>query len=48
MNNPFISVIIPVYNMVDRIGRCLDSIVCQSFKDIEILLAELGGKKNLL
>ena len=43
MNNPFISVIIPVYNMADRIGRCLDSIVCQSFKDIEIILIDDGS-----
>lgn len=43
MNNPFISVIIPVYNMADRVGRCLDSIVSQSFKDIEILLIDDGS-----
>lgn len=41
--NPFISVIIPVYNMADRVGRCLDSIVSQSFKDIEILLIDDGS-----
>ena len=43
MNNPFISVIIPVYNMADRVGRCLDSIVSQPFKDIEILLIDDGS-----
>lgn len=40
---PFISIIIPVYNMVDRIGRCLDSIVCQSFKDVEIIVVDDGS-----
>ncbi len=40
---PFISIIIPVYNMVDRIGRSLDSIVCQSFKDVEIIVVDDGS-----
>lgn len=40
---PFISVIIPVYNMADRIGRCLDSIVGQSFKDVEIIVVDDGS-----
>ena len=43
MRVPFISIIIPVYNMEDKIGRCLDSITCQSFDDIEIIVVDDGS-----
>lgn len=32
-----ISVIVPVYNVEKYLKKCLDSLICQSFKDIEIL-----------
>ena len=35
---PLISVIVPVYNAEPYLERCLDSIVSQSYSDIEILL----------
>ena len=34
---PKLSVIIPVYNAQDYIKRCLDSVVNQTLKDIEII-----------
>lgn len=34
----FLSVIIPVYNVEKYLKKCLDSIVNQSFKDLEVLL----------
>ena len=37
MNNPKISVIIPVYNGGKYINQCLDSLLNQTFKDFEIL-----------
>ena len=40
---PFISVIVPVYNMERLVGRCLRSIVSQSFKDIELLVIDDGS-----
>ena len=36
--NPFISIIIPVYNTEKYLKRCLNSIVNQSFTDIEIII----------
>lgn len=33
-----VSICVPVYNVEKYIGRCLDSLVCQSFKDIEIIV----------
>ena len=39
-NNYFISIIIPVFNTEKYLKRCLDSIVNQSFKDMEIILVD--------
>lgn len=38
-----ISVIIPAYNVDKYLGRCLDSIRCQSYKDIEIIVIDDGS-----
>lgn len=39
-NNCFLSIIVPVFNTEKYLKRCLDSIVNQSFKDIEIILID--------
>ena len=41
-----ISVIVPIYNAQDYLRRCLDSIVNQTYKDIEILLIDDGSTDN--
>lgn len=41
-----ISVIIPVYGVEDYIEKCVDSIVNQTFKDIEIIIVNDGTKDN--
>lgn len=43
---PFISIIIPVYNVEDYIARCLDSCVHQTFGDIEIVVVDDCGSDN--
>lgn len=43
-----ISVVIPVYNVEDFLAECLDSIVNQSFKDIEIICVNDGSKDSSL
>lgn len=45
-NRPFFTVIIPVYNVEDYIGRCLDSVLCQSFSDFEIITVDDGSPDN--
>lgn len=35
---PVVSIIIPVYNAENTLGRCLDSAINQSFKNIEIVI----------
>lgn len=41
--NPVVSVIIPVYNADSTISRCVDSILNQTYKDLEILLVDDGS-----
>lgn len=40
MPSPQISVIVPVYNAENWIGRCIDSILAQTFTDFELLLRQ--------
>lgn len=42
-NNPSLSVIVPVYNAISTIHRCLDSIVHQSMCDFELILINDGS-----
>ena len=48
MNNPKISVIIPIYNGSDYIEECLNSIVNQTLKDTEIICVNDGSTDNSL
>ena len=41
--NDIISIIVPVYNVNDYIDRCLDSLVNQTYKNIEIILIDDGS-----
>ena len=41
---PKISVIIPVYNVEKYLEKCLDSVINQTFKDIEIICVNDGSK----
>lgn len=41
-----VSLIIPCYNGEDYIGRCLESVLNQSEKDIELILVNDGSTDN--
>lgn len=43
MLKPEISIIVPVYNKEDYLGDCLESLIQQSFKNIEILCIDDGS-----
>ena len=43
MDNPKISVIVPVYNVEQYLPRCIDSILAQTFTDFEVLLIDDGS-----
>ena len=48
MSNPKISVIIPVYNVEKYLAECLDSIVNQTLREIEIICVNDGSTDNSL
>ena len=43
-----ISIVIPVYNVEKYLRTCLDSVVNQTFKDIEIVIVNDGSKDGSL
>ena len=43
---PEVSVIVPVYNAEAALQRCIDSILNQEFKDLELLLMDDGSKDS--
>ncbi len=46
MKNPLISIIVPVYKTEQYLDRCLDSIVNQTYKNLEIILVDDGSPDN--
>ena len=45
-HNPLISVIIPVYNVEAYLPRCVDSILAQTYQNLEIILVDDGTKDH--
>ena len=43
---PKFSIIVPVYNVESYLAKCLDSILCQSYKDYEIIAINDGSTDN--
>lgn len=46
MNRPYVTVIIPVYNREQTIGRAIESVQQQTFSDFELLLVDDCSKDN--
>lgn len=43
IKKPLLSVLVPVYNVAPYLGKCLDSIINQTFRDIEIICIDDGA-----
>lgn len=46
MGKPKVSVIVPIYNVEPYLQRCVNSILCQTLRDIEIILVDDGSTDN--
>lgn len=44
MEQPLVSIVVPVYNAKNHIARCIESIRAQSWKNIEIILLNDGSR----
>ena len=46
MTSPKITVIIPVYNVEKYLSKCVDSVIEQTYKNLEIILVDDGSPYN--
>ena len=45
---PLISIVIPCYNLENKIEKCIQSLLAQSYKNIEIIIINDGSTDNSL
>lgn len=48
MKPAIVSIVVPIYNVQEYLGVCIESLLRQTFKDIEILLIDDGSTDNSL
>ena len=46
MNNDLISIVVPIYNVENYLNECIESLIKQTYKNIEIILVDDGSSDN--
>lgn len=46
MKNSLISIVVPIYNVEKYLNKCINSIISQTYRDIEIILVDDGSPDN--
>ena len=46
MSNPLISIIVPVYKVEPYLSQYIDSLTCQTYSHLEIILVDDGSPDN--
>ena len=46
MEHPFFSIVIPVYNVENYLRQCVESVLTQTFENIEVILVDDGSPDN--
>ena len=46
MNQPLVSIILPVYNAQNHLARCVGSICAQTYRNIEIIILNEIGRAS--